>query len=228
MHDQGWGLAWFLAAELCERFYRSHGICPQTLCREGLGYYGIGIQALPCRVRCGEGRSLGRLTAHGNVENWRTGGPGDHGLNLVDRLRTGESVEPMVAETIRHLGLSPTPRTSHMNCRHKRWGDSYVLLFRVAAALALQHGEERVTVWNDPYIAKIRARGLDPEAEMKEHPGYFSFESNHGPGKVIIRGDGVVLRPSGQGSLWDLYMSGDSETDLLHLLERWLGSSGTA
>ncbi len=220
-HDQGWGLAWFLAAELCERFYRSHGICPQTLCREGLGYYGIGIDALPCRIRRGEGRSLGRLTADGNVENWRTGEQGDHGLNLVDRLRAGESVELMVAEAIRHLALSAMPRTSHLNCRHKRWGDSYVLLFRVAAALALRHGEERVTIWNDSYIAKRRARGLDREGELNEHPGYFSFEPRHGPENVIIRGDGVVLRPEGQESRWELYLSGCLEIELLRRIEAW-------
>ena len=36
--DQGWGLAWYLAAEVMERFYASHGIAAVEIEKEGLGY----------------------------------------------------------------------------------------------------------------------------------------------------------------------------------------------
>ena len=61
----GWGLAWFLAAEVCERFYRSHGIVPTVIEREGLGYYGIELEELVCRARPEQHPSLGRFTMAG-------------------------------------------------------------------------------------------------------------------------------------------------------------------
>ena len=41
----------------------------------------------------------------GDVENWSTGGPGDHGLELAGRAEAGEPVEPLIAEAIAHLDL---------------------------------------------------------------------------------------------------------------------------
>ena len=35
-HQHGWGLAWYLAAEFCQRFHASHGITPRTIIHEGL------------------------------------------------------------------------------------------------------------------------------------------------------------------------------------------------
>ncbi len=39
-YNQGWGLAWHLASELCDRFHTSHGITFETVLHGGLGYYG--------------------------------------------------------------------------------------------------------------------------------------------------------------------------------------------
>ena len=50
-HRGGWGLAWYLAAAIGERFYCSHGIAPSVLVHEGLGYYGMGIGYCGCLVK---------------------------------------------------------------------------------------------------------------------------------------------------------------------------------
>ena len=78
-HIKNWGLAWFLANEFCKRFYASHGIIPQVTSHEGLGYYGITLDKTRCAVHRQENEfSLGRFSILGDVENWSTGGPGDH------------------------------------------------------------------------------------------------------------------------------------------------------
>jgi len=209
-HRQGWGLAWYLAAELCDRFYSSHGIQPTTIVQDGLGYYGIQLSKVGCPVRQGKSTAIGRLTMEGNVENWVTGSPGAHGLKLVPRLQEGEPVGPMLEETIRFLGLQPFPSQTHFNCRHKRWGDSYRLLFRVAALLAMK---QRLKL-NNGQDALERGHSLDPQANMKEHPGYFVF------GEIVVCGDGRVLPPHGDASLWELWMRGASEQDLVGWIER--------
>lgn len=214
-NEQGWGLAWYLAAELCERFYESHGIVPHVISHEGLGYYGIRLDTVRCPVHRGEEKTLGRFTMGGNVENWQTGGPGDHGLKLEERVRRGEPVAPMVAEAIQHLRLPPFPTTTHLNCRHKRWGASYVLMFRLATLMALRH-DGRISIWNHPFHTERLARKLDPEHDMKEHLGHFLFE---GPsGRVLLSGDGRMVEPAGEASLWNRYMAGESEGSLLRIL----------
>lgn len=79
--DRSWGLDWFLANEICKRFYASHGIVPWVIDHEGLGYYGIMLNQLQCKVSEKSCRPFGRVTMAGDVENWRTGGPG----NFQDR-----------------------------------------------------------------------------------------------------------------------------------------------
>lgn len=37
----GWGLGWYLAAELVARYHESHGLLPHVIDHEGHGYYGI-------------------------------------------------------------------------------------------------------------------------------------------------------------------------------------------
>jgi len=227
----GWGLAWYLAAEFCERFYCSHGIVPHVIMREGLGYYGIQLDRLPCAVHgapCHRNpTTIGRFTMAGNVENWITGSAGDHGLKTGDRAAKGEPVAPMLAEAVRHLGLSPYPEKSHIHCRHHRWGGSYVLLFRLAAFVALNH-EHSARVWNHPYLLERECRPLDPAADQREHPGYFSICSDKGR-KVLLRGDGQVLQPAGADSLWERYMRGESAGDLYRwtLTELALGEPQT-
>ncbi|MDP5460059.1 hypothetical protein [Alishewanella sp. SMS8] len=84
-----WGLSWFLASQLCRRFYASHGIVPWVICHEGMGYYGISLHKLPCKVNGIDNATLGRFSIAGNVENWLTGGPGDHACNLIDQCLNG-------------------------------------------------------------------------------------------------------------------------------------------
>jgi hypothetical protein len=119
-YSNGWGLAWYLAAEFSERFYSSHGIRAEVIEHEGLGYYGIALHQLSCRV-IHEPKTLVRFTAEGNVENWMRGAPGDHGLKLIDRADKGESPDCLLQDAIRHIGLPMVAPAGHHACRHKRW-----------------------------------------------------------------------------------------------------------
>jgi len=217
--EDGWGLTWYLAAELAERFYASHGIAPVMELMSGLGYYGIRLQQLAC-ARNKEAVPLGRLTASGNVENWRTGSPGDHGLVLVERAAAGEPVQPMIAEAITHLKLPALPRVSHLPCRHKRWGSSAVLVFRLTAALALRH-DGRIGICNNSDAIRREAAPLDPHRDGREHLGWTHLSA--GEQKMVLANDGRVLRPHRAESLWIRFMRGETEDDLLAWLEGQLG-----
>ena len=220
-HDQGLGLAWYLAAELMQRFYASHGIAAVEFEHEGLGYYGIGLVTEACGVHRHR-KTLGRFSMHGDVENWQPGGPEEKRLNLSDRARDGEPVEPMVAEAIAHLGLQPKPKVSHRGCRHRRWGSSAVLVFRLAAALALRYNGG-VQIVNAPEFMERIAGDLDPKKGKKEHLGWTLLS---GKRDVILANDGRVLKPDGEESIWTRYMRGESEDTLLGWLEGELGLLG--
>jgi len=47
--EQSWGLAWFLSYEICKRFHESHGIVPQVIEREGMGYSALRWIVFPAR-----------------------------------------------------------------------------------------------------------------------------------------------------------------------------------
>ncbi len=220
-HTGGWGLAWYLAAEFTQRFYASHGIEAVVIEKEGLGYYGILLRHVLC-ARHRKPVHLGRFTMAGNVENWRSGGPGDHGLQLVKRATAGEAVEPMIREAIAHLGLRAVPPGSHIGCRHHRWGPSAVLVFRLAAALALRHAAH-IRVHNAREMVERDLGPLDPNREQKQHPGWTLLR---GPaGRVVLANDGRVLEPAGQVPLWTRYMRGETEEAVLGWLEKELGLS---
>ena len=218
-YKHGWGLAWYLAAEINDRFYSSHGIRPEVIEHEGLGYYGIALQQLSCRV-AQERKMIGRLTGAGNVENWVTGSPGDHGLNLIERADEGESPNGLLRDAIGYIGMPILPPAGHHLCRHKRWGGSSVLVFRIAALIALRWND-KVQIWNHPaHVARLAAP-LDPKRDMQEHPGYLIMaNARH---EVFLVGDGRILKPAGCESLWDRYMSGDSVAALLRVVETSLG-----
>jgi hypothetical protein len=220
---QGWGLAWWLAAELCERFHASHGIVPHVIEHEGLGYYGIQLDLVACPVNPTESEPLGRLTVGGDVENWRTGSPGDHGLPLIERERTGESLDGLLGDAVRHLGWPVRPERSHASCRHKRRGASFVLVFEVAALLALRH-EGRIRVRNHPALVGDLAREIDAESQRPEYPGLFVVETMNGR-RTAIAGDGRMLRPQGR-SLWEAYMQGQSPEALAGMIEQAFGLEG--
>lgn len=194
-HGDGWGLAWFLAAELVSRFHASHGLRAVVIHRDGLGYYGIALQHVPCRVHR-QRTALGRLTMSGDVENWITGGPGGHGRELTARAER-EPVAQLVPEAIAHLQLPPVPTASHLGCRHHRWGASAALVFRLTARLALRH-DQRVHVDHDRAATRA-ARGLEADADQGEHPGYTMLRS--GGKRVVLVNDGRVLEPEAATSL---------------------------
>jgi uracil-DNA glycosylase family 4 len=114
------------------------------------------------------------------------------------------------------------PATSHLHCRHKRWGDSAVLVFRLAATLALRH-EGRIEVWNDPHLLHRQVAALDPLEDQTEHLGWTHLRA--GDRQVFLANDGRVLRPEASGSLWERFMRGESEDGLLSWLENELGLS---
>jgi hypothetical protein len=219
-YGRGWGLTWFLAAELMERFHASHGIRAVVIQRDGMGYYGIGLQLVPCSVHR-EGADLGRLTMSGDVENWVTGSPGDHGLELTTRAKS-EPMASLVREAIAHLGLGPVPPASHIGCRHHRRGPSAVLVFQLAARLALRY-DQRVYIDND-YVAMRAGRELDPHADQKESPGWTLICA--GDRAVVLANDGRVLQPRGAASLWHRFMSGETNANLDAWLEAELGLTG--
>ncbi|HRT61993.1 MAG TPA: hypothetical protein P5551_06495 [Syntrophales bacterium] len=218
----GWGLAWYLANEICQRFYSSHGIVPHVIEHEGLGYYGIQLDLVSCQINGKNNPTIGRLTAAGDVENWITGGPGDHGLELVERAKRGEPVAPMVEEAIQHLRLAAYPLKSHLSCRHKRWGASYTLIFHIASLLALRN-DEFIEIWNHPYHTDRVAKELDTKSGQKEHMGYFIFLHNKTDRQVILAGDGRLLMPQQGDSYWERYMRGESVIHLTKSIEGLLG-----
>jgi len=218
-YDQGWGLAWYLASELCDRFHASHGLVFESLIHDGLGFYGIGVRPMPCKANNYQQLpALGRLTISGDVENWSTGEPGDHGLPLFERAMAGEAPDSLVRAAVAHLRLPPRPAQSHLACRHKRRGASYGLVFQLATMVALRYNiDGGVGICNDPWEFDQLLREHDPKFEKPDFPGAVGF-FYYGR-KVLVSGDGrVLLSPEPSPSLWERYMSGESTVSLA----RWV------
>lgn len=213
-----WGLAWFLASEFCSRFHVSHGVVPHVLNHEGLGYYGIGLQLVPCKVAPGRPKPFGRMTMSGNVENWRTGTPGDHGLKTEDMCLAGAGEAAIVEAAIRHMALPPIPEKSHVGCRHQRRGASYVMCFEIATIIALRHACAAVT--NAPEETARLVNSQDPKAAMHEHPGAFLMANEDR--QVLLIGDGRLMDESGV-DLWNLFMQGRGIESLVSEVESRLG-----
>ncbi|MGL5046952.1 MAG: hypothetical protein ACRC6S_05185 [Shewanella sp.] len=219
--EKSWGLSWFLAAEICRRFYASHGIVPWVICHDGMGYYGISLHKLPCLINGSHNETLGRFSCAGNAENWLTGGEGHHHCKLIELCLDGASVKELVAQAIAHFRLPAYPEKSHLACRHKRWGASYQLCFDIAAMVAMRCEEEEIAIWNHPAHTKRVVAELDDNHTMKEYPGVFWF-SYHNQ-KLCLRGDGSLLAPT-QMDLWEQYMLGQSVFDLSNLIIKQLKS----
>lgn len=213
--SHGSGLAWYLAWHFCKRFYASHGIAPHVINKEGMGYYGLMLEKLRCKVNGDDHASLGRLTITGDVENWRTGGPGDHGLKTAEMCDQGVPAEALVTQAIHHMRLPPLPASSHFGCRHKRWGASYELMFEVMTLLALRH-DGRIAILNHPEDIRRILDQLDPQAGMAEHPGGFVIASEGR--QAVITGDGQLLSAGGE-NLWHRYMAGESAATLASRIE---------
>ena len=204
--EEDWGLAWFLAYQFCRRFYISHGIVPNVIDHEGLGYYGIRLDSLPCQVNGTKMTQHGRLTMAGNVENWRARSPEDHSLETTDLCARGTPTEDIVQRAIFHLRFSALPVKSHLGCRHHRWGASYVMLFEVASILALTYSYN-VLICNGFFHTQRVIERIDPLAKMKHHPGAFIFKN--GDKEYVVAGDGRVLTDP-TDNLWNQYMNGTS------------------
>lgn len=216
---QDWGLAWYLAWQFCRRYYASHGIVPYVAEHEGLGYYGIQLDQVECRINGKGCRPLGRMTMTGDVENWLTGSPGDHGLDTARQCEGGAATELLVSQAIRFMGIPAIPAKSHVMCRHKRWGGSYELVFEIATIIALRTQGE-IRIWNAPFHTHDVVRKADPKAAMTEHPGAFLF-TGHGK-DVLVAGDGRLLDGSGR-DLWSEYMQGASPSALARSIEQVIG-----
>lgn len=216
---KSWGLAWYLAYEFCNRFYASHGIAPHVIQKEGLGYYGIQLNHVHCSVNGVVNESLGRMTIAGDVENWCTGGPGDHGFEASKLCVDETPTSQIVLKAIKHMELPSIPRQTHYGCRHKRWGSSYELLFEIAAIIALRN-DDNIQIWNHPYDTKRCIQHLDENVNMKEHPGAFIF-SSYGEKRFIVSGDGRILGEP-KDNLWNRYMLGESAFSLSLEIENYL------
>jgi hypothetical protein len=169
----GTGLAWYLAWEFCMRFYASHGICPWVIEHDDLGYYGIQLGLITCKINPSLTDPIGRMTAMGNVENWVSGTPGDHGLNTIEMCDGGVETDRIVAAAIRHMKLPVYSDPSHRDCRHRRRGKTYELMFTIATILALKTGQH--TIWNSSFHTEKILKELDPDANKSEHLGAFIF-----------------------------------------------------
>lgn len=219
--NTSWGLTWFLAAEFCKRFYASHGLVPRVITKEGLGYYGIAIHQVSCAVHSTATEPLGRFTMLGDVENWRRPGSADQRLYLTDKCESGAETSELIHAAVAHLDLSPLPQTSHLSCRHKRWGDSFVLCFEVAAYLALKYDMGELAILNHPAHIDRKLAEKDDQVSMKEHPGGILFGRDDK--EVLIACDGRFLDGSG-ANLWIAYMEGLSISALAELVETRLNA----
>ncbi|MBN2299507.1 MAG: hypothetical protein JXM72_12975 [Deltaproteobacteria bacterium] len=217
--EKSWGLAWYLAYGFCKRFYASHGIVPHVICKEGMGYYGIQLDYVRCSVNGKEYKqALGRLTASGDVENWRIGGPGDHGLETSQMCTAGVTIAQILSQAIKYMNLPAMPDKTHLNCRHKRWGASYELAFEIATIFAFRN-DPPFKIWNHLYNTERVIKEFDEKADMKEHPGAFIFSLYDK--EFILTGDGRVLGQS-RDNLWDRYMLGESSYTLCLEIEQYL------
>ena len=220
-HRNEEGLAWFLALQFCNRYYASHGIVPYVIIKEGLGYYGIQLDYFQCKVNGISQKTIGRMTMAGNVENWTTGGPGDHGLDTSIQCQNGVATDQLIIQAISHMRLPLYPSHTHLNCRHKRWARSYELVFEIATILILRNRD--LEILNDPYCTQRVLCKLDPKIDMHEHLGGFIFTSSPSGKRVVVTGDGRLLNGSNK-NLWEDYMSGQTPYNLALTIETELNS----
>ena len=220
-----WGLAWYLANEFAKRFYKSHGISPHVCVHEGLGYYGITLDPIDCVINRECTRStIGRITAHGCIECWASGVPGENRLNTIEMCEQNISIDEIMRESISFLRLPPLPERSHMTCRHKRWGDSFLLLFEIATFLAIKYCSEGdfVHILNHPEHINEYLEQFDPQIKkQQEYIGAFVFTNSDK--KIIFAHDGRELTGEAQENYWTRFMQGESSYSLYKDLSAKLG-----
>jgi hypothetical protein len=213
----GWGLAWYLAAELVERFTASRGLLPLVLVHEGIGYYGIGFQLANCGVHQGLGLAraqLGRLSRAGNVERWLA--PQGGFEHATPALWSGD-LPPVERGAIATLGIDSLPLADHRRCAHFRGAPAFAVVFRTLALLALRH-DAAVAILNDPETMPFDPAG-DPGFDRLGRLGYFRVSA--GERSVVVAGDGRVL--GCDLDLWASHQTGCRPAELVSLVERALG-----
>ncbi|MDP2313445.1 MAG: hypothetical protein Q8P41_11105 [Pseudomonadota bacterium] len=126
-YGHGWGLSWYLAAEIVRRYSGRVGLVGVPFEHEGVGWYGVLLFVPDLR---GEPRPLGRITAAGDAERWE--GAEHHRLALTERAERGEPPSTLLAAAIAHLEVERAP-----NMRAPRAG-AHAIGLEVCARLALR------------------------------------------------------------------------------------------
>ena len=105
-----------------------------------------------------------------------------------------------------------------VHVRHLFRPASFCLLFRIAAMVALRYNlGEDVGVCSQPWAFDRLLEQHDPKHGKKEYPGAFHF--SYRERVVVVSGDGrVLLSPEPSISLWERYISGESQVSLA----RWV------
>jgi len=142
----------------------------------------------------------------------KSGAPGDHGLNTIEMCERDVPIEEIVKLSISHLRLPDIPERTHLSCRHKRWGNSFMLLFEIATFLGLEYDHETINIWNHPYHTQNYIGKLDPKADTLEHLGAFIFQ--HNEHQIIFASDGRELSGKQRDNYWKRYMEGESTFSL--------------
>jgi hypothetical protein len=208
--QNNWGLAWFLANEFCRRFYSSHGIAPHLIEHDGLGYYGIQLVPIPCKVNGQEAEPLGRMSMMGDVENWAGTRPDEPHESLIRLCDSGAPTAELIRVATLMMAIPPLPSKPHVNCHHKRRGASYELLFEIATCIALRNP---MHIINDPALAAGYVSPKVLPARASE-TGVFAFGHSQ---RVVVLGDGEVLGEKNE-NLWIRYMRGES----VEILAKWI------
>ncbi len=93
-----------------------------------------------------------------------------------------------------------------------------MLVFTLVARLAVRHGR-RLRTENAEEIARREAAPLDPQRDQLEHLGWTVLR--HRDRRLVLANDGRCLEPAAV-PLWERYMAGASEAQLVAWLEERL------
>lgn len=216
---QGWGLCWYYAAAVAERFYTSHGIEPRTILQEGMGFLGIRLVQHPCPGTHGWGAVLGRFSIAGEPVNWAPGTP------VIEDGWSREELLEMPADfrlmhLLEKLPLPESDAAHRSNCLHRRRGSAYCLMFRLAALFSMRHDvHSGWSVINEKSAMREMARKLDPKYDDSDETTYFLFRGKH---DLLVSGDSRIILPGPLGNyydFWDRYVLGEHVEDILGTVE---------
>jgi hypothetical protein len=212
IYESGWGQAWWLAAEIDERYGDELGLTIYPIIHEGLGFYGIKIDQIDSTDGS---QTVGRLSIGGDVENWMRAGAGLNALELAQQSTIGQPIDEILRAAIGHLhfeDIRRPPRTFRTA--------TFTLYFRLMAVMALQVGHTEFSVYPkqtsmegcDPgsWIWVLSANGasieLLPSGDMDSHGEKTSLMGAYRDGQrlwslagMLMKRLGVPQGPSSQG-----------------------------